>query len=59
MAESAREGEREREKIRAKKRENQRTSKKKIKFRHSPFKKKSNLTIDLLSLGIYAPGPEF
>ena len=32
---------------------------KKTQFRHSPFsKKKSNLTIDLLSLGIYTPAPQ-
>ena len=35
------------------------TSQKKFQFRHlESQKKKSNLTIDLLSLGIYAPGPQ-
>ena len=31
---------------------------KKINFATSKIKKKFNLTIDLLSLGIYAPGPQ-
>ena len=34
------------------------TSQKQIQLRHSRFSKKSNLTIDLLSLGIYALGPQ-
>ena len=31
---------------------------KKINFATSKIKKNNNLTIDLLSLGIYAPGPQ-
>ena len=34
------------------------TSQKKIQFRHLESQKHSTLTIDFLSLGIYAPGPQ-
>ena len=34
------------------------TQSKKRKFRHLESHKKGNITVDLLSLGIYAPGPQ-